>query len=79
MSERRVARLNGVEVEVDPRLCAGSRWCLNAAPGAFETDAFGKAMPLDEMSATHAQLLEAEESCPVGAIRVSIADDQNLE
>ena len=67
------------EVEVDSQLCAGSTWCLTVAPGAFELSAAGKARPLTAVSATREQLVEAEESCPVGAIRVTINVDENVE
>jgi ferredoxin len=71
--------VNEVDVEVDGRLCAGSTWCLTVAPGAFEIGPTGRARPLADVSASREQLAEAEESCPVGAIRVSISADKNAE
>ena len=71
--------MTDIDVEVDSGLCAGSTWCLNVAPGAFAIDASGKAKRTDDMSATREQLIEAEESCPVGAIRVSLGRDETLD
>jgi ferredoxin len=67
--------MNEVEVEVDSRRCAGSGWCVTVAPGAFEIGPSGKARPLADVSASREQLAEAEESCPVAAIRVSVSDE----
>jgi ferredoxin len=71
--------MSEAEVEVDRRLCAGSGWCVTVAPRGFEIDASGKAKPLANISATREQLVEAEESCPVAAIRVSINADETSE
>jgi ferredoxin len=71
--------MDHIGVEVDSDLCAGSTWCLNVAPGAFALDASGKAGLIEDVSATREQLIEAEESCPVGAIRVSLGADEKQE
>lgn len=59
-----------VDVDLDTDTCVGSTWCTTAAPRAFVMGADGKARVGSVESATRAELQEAEESCPVSAIRV---------
>lgn len=59
-----------VEVTVDPLLCVGSGTCVGLAPELFELDADGVARPLSTPVPDGDELREAQECCPVQAIRV---------
>ena len=59
-----------VEVEVDTGTCVGSTWCTTVASRTFVMGADGKAHVAAVEGASLDELHEAEESCPVSAIRV---------
>lgn len=58
-----------IRVEVDPNLCVGSGMCVSSHPELFKMHSDGHArctsLAPDERAA-----LEAEELCPVSAIRL---------
>ncbi|KWX57367.1 hypothetical protein ASJ79_11615 [Mycobacterium sp. NAZ190054] len=58
------------EVEVDTSTCVGSTWCTTIAARAFVMGDDGKAHVARVEDASLDELREAEESCPVSAIRV---------
>jgi ferredoxin len=57
-------------VELDSVACVGSRWCTTIADRAFVMGDDGKAHVGDLDGADVNNLHEAEDSCPVSAIRV---------
>lgn len=57
-----------MKVRVDRALCSGMADCTMLAPTVFELDEEGKAVVLDPASVDDETLLEAAQSCPVGAI-----------
>ena len=59
-----------VEVEVDAQTCVGSSWCTTIAGRAFVIGTDGKAHVADIEDTSLDDLQEAEDSCPVSAIRV---------
>lgn len=71
--------MSGRSFEVDQSICVGSMWCVNIAPGAFEIDETGKSRPRVSAAVSEEELLEAEESCPVSAIRVLMESTREVE
>ncbi len=65
-----------IAVTVDPRRCVASQTCVRAEPGLFELGPGGFSRPTrarfteDDLP----RLLEAEDSCPTGAIRVEVEE-----
>lgn len=59
-----------VDVEVDAGTCVGSTWCTTVAGRTFVMGADGKAHVAAVEEASLDELHEAEDSCPVSAIRV---------
>ena len=57
-----------MKVRVNRDLCQGMAYCLSVAPTVFKLDEQGKAVLLDPSSVDDDTLLEAAESCPLGAI-----------
>lgn len=57
-------------VSVDPEVCIGSGNCVHLAPGGFELDDEGIALPVEPSTASEEQLRLAARSCPTGAISV---------
>ena len=66
-----------MRVRVDRELCTGLGNCVGAAPSVFQLDDEGKAVVLDQASASDAILLQAARSCPVDA--VIIEDDKGKQ
>lgn len=62
--------MSDVAVELDAGTCVGSTWCTTIASRAFVMGADGKARVADVEDASLDELQEAEDSCPVSAIRV---------
>lgn len=62
--------MTDVDVELDRDTCVGSTWCANIAAKAFVMGTDGKAHVGAVEEATLDELQEAEDSCPVSAIRV---------
>jgi ferredoxin len=72
-----------VRVAVDRDACIGAQTCLAVAPGAFEIDDDGLAVPTDAHAVDPALLVQAARECPTGAITVIGIDpapsDEHLE
>lgn len=64
-----------MRVEVDEALCVGTRMCVAVAPEVFEFDqGTGLSHAIVAITAMSDEVVEAGESCPVGAIRFTDAD-----
>ena len=59
-----------VQAVVDHDLCAGVAQCLQSAPAGFELDESGMSVFTPAGAWTLAQLNEAADLCPMGAIRI---------
>jgi ferredoxin len=59
-----------IEAIVDADLCIGAGNCVHLAPGAFELDDDGVALPLAGGAVDEDRLRLAARSCPTGAIAV---------
>ncbi|MGV9800902.1 ferredoxin [Mycobacterium sp. NPDC003449] len=59
-----------VRVELDASTCVGSTWCTTIAARVFVMGGDGKAHIADAEDVSLDALHEAEDSCPVSAIRV---------
>ena len=59
-----------VLVEVDGQLCVGSQTCVATAPESFAMTDAGISQPTSHQMTESQALREAEELCPVQAIRV---------
>lgn len=57
-----------IEAIVDADLCIGAGNCVHLAPGGFELDDDGIAVPLTGGAADEQRLRLAARSCPTGAI-----------
>src|SRR5437879_10035178 len=62
---------HNLKVEVDRNVCIGSGDCAGLAPTAFALDDEDRAYVLDPESVDPETLLQAERSCPSGAIEVT--------
>lgn len=61
-----------MKVTVDPKLCIGCYLCSGIAPDVFEMDGDkAKLKKNADLKKDKKAVLEAEESCPVQAIKVS--------
>lgn len=65
-----------VRASVDPDLCIGSGTCVHLAPGGFELDDDGVALPIEPAQASEQQLRLAARSCPTSAITVHVSADE---
>jgi ferredoxin len=59
-----------MEVEIDRAVCMGSGNCVFEAPGAFELDDDGIAVPVDPSAVSEERLIETARVCPTHAISV---------
>lgn len=66
-----------MKVRVDRDVCIGVGNCVAFAPTVFKLDDQNKAVVLDITSAEERTIMEAAESCPVGA--VIIEDDSGRQ
>ena len=66
-----------MKVRIDRDLCIGVGNCAAYAPTVFQIDEENKAVVIDPSSVDDNTLLEAAESCPVGAI--NIEDDEGRQ
>lgn len=64
-----------VRIQVDHDKCVGSRICVAIAPLVFELDANGQATVLDSNAEAIETIRMAAEGCPVTAITVEAAED----
>ncbi len=60
-----------VRVDVDADTCVGSTWCTTVAARTFVMGPDGKAHVANLDGVDIEELQEAEDSCPVSAIRVT--------
>ncbi|HEX8771070.1 MAG TPA: ferredoxin [Acidimicrobiales bacterium] len=58
------------EVRVERGRCIGTKACINSAPGTFELDPTLVAVVRDPEGDSEADVVDAAESCPTGAISV---------
>jgi ferredoxin len=68
--------MSEIRIEIDHDLCYGAQNCSRVAPGAFEHNDEGKAIPGDPSAATPEQIRMAEQQCPAMAITVSGLPDE---
>ena len=59
-----------MEVEVDRAVCMGSGNCVFEAPGAFELDDDGIAVPVNPDAVSEDRLIDTARVCPTSAISV---------
>lgn len=63
-----------LRITVDQAKCVGSTTCINTAQATFALDAAGKSSVVNPQGNPEAVVIEAAESCPVGAITVEDAE-----
>jgi ferredoxin len=63
-------------IVVDPDVCIGSAVCIEAAPGVFQLDE--RSIVVNTEGATEAEIFEAAEGCPTGAISLHDADGKQI-
>lgn len=63
-----------LDVTVDHDVCVGNGSCLRVAPRAFQHNALRQSEVIDPGGEPEETILEAAANCPVGAIRVAVAD-----
>ena len=73
-----VSATNRIAIEVDRALCYGFGDCVDTVPAVFALDDENTAIVLDPDAAPVDDILEAAQNCPVDAIIVTDADDQQL-
>lgn len=61
-------------ITVDQAKCVGSTTCLNTARATFALDESGKSSVVNPQGDSEGAVIEAAESCPVGAITVEDAE-----
>ncbi len=63
-----------LRITVDQDKCVGSTTCLHTARATFALDQSGKSSVVNPQGDGEATVIEAAESCPVGAITVEDAE-----
>jgi ferredoxin len=63
-----------LRVWVDHDLCVGNGTCLVRAPSVFAHNASRQSEVIDPAGASESIIRQAAASCPVGAIRVELAE-----
>jgi ferredoxin len=63
-----------LHVSVDHDVCVGNGSCLRVAPGVFRHNAYRQSEVVDPAGDSERVIVEAASNCPVGAIRVEVAD-----
>jgi ferredoxin len=63
-----------LRITVDQAKCVGSTTCINTAHATFALDQSGKSSVVNPQGDPEAIVIEAAESCPVGAITVEDAE-----
>jgi ferredoxin len=63
-----------LQISVDHDLCVGNGTCLRIASRVFAHNADRQSEVIDPAGDTEAAVLRAAANCPVGAIRVAVAD-----
>jgi ferredoxin len=67
-----------LRVSVDHELCVGNGTCLLRAPAVFAHNAYRQSEVIDPAGAPESVIVHAASSCPVGAIRVELAETGEL-
>ena len=65
-----------LKVTIDGSKCVGNAACVATAPGAFELDENMQSRVIDPAAEPADLVLEAAETCPVGAIAVIDAETE---
>jgi ferredoxin len=63
-----------LRISVDHDLCVGNGTCLRLAPHVFAHNAHRQSEVVDPAGDNETTVMRAAANCPVGAIRVSVAD-----
>jgi ferredoxin len=63
-----------LHVSVDHDLCVGNASCLRVAPRVFRHNDHRQSEVIDPAGDSEQAIVEAASNCPVGAIRVAVAD-----
>ena len=63
-----------LRIIVDQAQCVGSTTCINTARATFALDESGKSSVVNAQGDLEGTVIEAAESCPVGAITVEDAE-----
>ena len=63
-----------LRIRVDHNVCVGNQMCETFAPNVFHMDDNRQSVPVDPAGDPEAQVMEAAENCPVGAITVEDAE-----
>jgi ferredoxin len=66
--------MRALRVWVDHDVCVGNGTCLTIAPSVFAHNAHRQSEVVDPAGAAESVILDAAANCPVGAIRVALAD-----
>jgi ferredoxin len=66
----------GLRIWVDHDLCVGNGTCLRLAPHVFAHNAQRQSEVINPAGDNEAAVLRAAANCPVGAIRVAVADSE---
>jgi ferredoxin len=65
-------------IVVDPDVCIGSAVCIDAAPGVFQLNDQSLSTVVDPEGASEAEIFEAAEGCPTGAISLYDAEGNQI-
>lgn len=63
-----------LDVSVDHDICVGNGSCLRMAPRVFRHNDQRQSEVIDPAAGSERSILDAAANCPVGAIRVTMAD-----
>ena len=66
--------MRALHVSVDHDLCVGNGTCLTIAPAVFRHNDSRQSEVTDPAGASESVILHAAANCPVGAIRVALAE-----
>jgi ferredoxin len=66
--------MRALRVWVDHDLCVGNGTCLTIAPAVFRHNDSRQSEVIDAAGASESVILHAAANCPVGAIRVALAE-----
>jgi ferredoxin len=66
--------MRAFRVVVDHDLCVGNGTCLIVAPSVFAHNAARQSEVIDPTGASEEVIRRAAESCPVGAIRITVTE-----
>lgn len=66
--------MRALRVWVDHDICVGNGTCLTIAPSVFRHNDSRQSEVIDAAGAPESVILHAAANCPVGAIRVALAE-----